>query len=166
MRAQRARRIRHLIAVLATISIGGVLAGCVPTQATSTPASPTIAPSASASAGLPAPRPKPTLDPTGTAQDNAAYFRAVGYALLHHHDNVKGRKIIDTFVKAGFNKKDMEITPDKTSIGLDAWNIEFSVRMNGTCLIGQSGNVDFHYFVAPLLSTGRCLIGRTRTIDW
>jgi hypothetical protein len=38
--------------------------------------------------------------------------------------------------------------------------------MNGTCLIGQAGNVGFQSFVAPLVSTGTCLIGLTRKIDW
>ena len=58
------------------------------------------------------------------------------------------------------------LTPDTTAVGLEADNIQFSVRMNNTCLVGQSGNVGYHSLAAPILSTGTCLVGNTRAIDW
>lgn len=106
------------------------------------------------------------LIPDGTAAENAPYFRAVGVRLLQHNENLKGRPIFDAFVEAGFVKKNMELTPDKTSIGLDAWNIEWSVKFGTTCIIGQAGNTKFHYFTGPVLSTGKCLFGTTRPITW
>jgi hypothetical protein len=73
---------------------------------------------------------------------------------------------VNWFVAHGFNKQNMEITPDKTSIGLAAWNIDFSVRFGKTCILGQAGNVGFQSSVVPILATGKCLIGQTRPIDW
>ena len=168
MADRRARGIRLLIGLVAAAALASSLAACGPSKpaSTSPTTEPTTAPSTSSTAVAPTPRPTPTLDLSGTAADNMPYFRKVGHALLDRNKDAKGRTIVDYFVKAGFIKKDMEVTPDKTSIGLDAWNIEFSVRINGSCIIGQAGNVGFHSFEAPLLSTGRCLIGRTRTIDW
>jgi hypothetical protein len=78
----------------------------------------------------------------------------------------KGKAIVNHFVAAGFTKRDMEITNDKTAVGLDADNIEFSVRINGSCIIGQSGNTSFQSFATSLLANGHCLVGKTRTINW
>ena len=110
--------------------------------------------------------PVPAYDPTGNASANLAYFVAIGHAKFSDHPDITGRTIVDDLVAAGFDKKAMEITPDKTSIGLQAWNIEFSVKLNGTCLIGQAGNVSFHAFATTVLASGHCLIGKTRKIDW
>ena len=143
------------------------LAGCVQSNSATEP----LAPPASVSAS-PVPTPSstspsiPVYDPEGSAAENLAYFNRVGHALLDHDEGADGQTIVNYFVAHGFDKKNMEITPDKTSIGLAAWNIEFSVKMNGTCLIGQAGNVKFQSTAAPLLSTGKCLIGQTRTINW
>jgi hypothetical protein len=42
------------------------------------------------------------------------------------------------------------------------------VNVADECLIGQNGPASdgFHSVVAPLLSTGLCLVGTTRPIDW
>jgi hypothetical protein len=108
----------------------------------------------------------PTLNPHGTALQNLAYFESVLHPLLDTAPTTPGRTIIDTLVAAGFEKSSMELTPDKTSVGLQADNVEFSIRMNGTCLVGQTGNVGFHAMAAPMLATGLCLVGKTRPIDW
>jgi hypothetical protein len=152
----------------ASIALGIVLivalAGCVqkpPTVISSPAAVPTASPSASA-AGV------PTYNANGTASDNLAYFDKVGHSLLDNNPtaNAQGMTIVNWFVAHGFNKQNMEVTPDKTSIGLAAWNIDFSVRFGKTCLLGQAGNVGFQSTVLPILATGKCLIGQTRTIDW
>ncbi len=80
--------------------------------------------------------------------------------------SAKGKAIIDHLASLGFAKDHMEVTPDKTAVGLDADNIEFSVKINKTCLVGQTGIVHFHAFAAPLLASNTCLIGKTRAIDW
>lgn len=133
------------------------LAGCVPTPA---PA-PTPTPTASSSdAGT------PTLDLQGTADENLAYFDYVNNAFIAQGGDLSGRPFIDNLVKAGFPKVDMEVTPDRTTVNLAADNVSFSVRLGNTCLIGQYGNTGYASTAQKLLSTGRCLVGTTRKIDW
>ncbi len=62
----------------------------------------------------------------------------------------------------------MQLTVDTTTIGLKANSIQFSVRLNGGCLVGQNGQGSGGYQseVTPLLATGNCLVGDTRPIDW
>jgi hypothetical protein len=69
-------------------------------------------------------------------------------------------------VASGFDKSQMELTADTTAVGLEADNIQFSVKINDGCLIGQNGNVGVHTVTAPVLATGTCLVGNTRAIDW
>ncbi len=150
------------LAIPVVAVLGLALAGCV--QKTPT-AVPSIVPTPSASSTNPA---IPVFDPDGTAKQNLAYFNEVGHALLDNNPTAQsqGETIVNWFVAHGFNKADMQVTPDKTSIGLAAWNIEFSVKMNDSCLIGQAGNTGFQSFATTVLSTGKCLIGTTRTINW
>jgi hypothetical protein len=150
-----------------------VLAGCV--QSSNSTATPKPVPSSTRSA---TPTPTPTgsatpstdagYNPSGTAEDNLAYFDKVGHELLDHNPtaNAQGETIVNWFVAHGFTKANMEVTPDKTSIGLAAWNIEFSVKIGDSCLLGQAGNVGFQSSVLPVLATGKCLIGTTRTINF
>lgn len=139
---------------LAAISVLA-LAGCAPKSAPT----PTATPSSSATAG-------PTLDPNGTAEQNLAYFDDVNKKFIAEGGDLSGRPFIDNLVKAGFQKSDMEVTPDRTTVNLAADNISFSVRLGKTCLIGQYGNTGYSSTAQKLLSTGRCLIGTTRTINW
>jgi hypothetical protein len=145
------------------IVVVAALAGCVQHAPSASTPIPTSMPSSSASAAA-----VPTYDPAGTANDNLAYFDKVGHALLDNNPtaSAQGMTIVNWFVSHGFDKANMEVTPDKTSIGLAAWNIDFSVRFGKTCLLGQAGNVGFQSAVVPVLATGKCLIGVTRTIDW
>ena len=153
-----------VLAASGALAVSLALAGCV---AGGTPSgiSPSPSPSTSAST-TPVTKGPPKLVPNGTAEQNVAYFRLIGHRLLDHHQDLKGKAIIDGYVRAGFDKKNMELTPDKTSIGLDAWNIEWSVRFGDSCIIGQAGNTRFQHFVGPVLSTGTCLFGTTRPITW
>jgi hypothetical protein len=131
----------------------------------------------SAIGGLPGPTPTatssatagsrgPALVPDGTAQNNKPFFDSVNEALLVENAKPDGRGFIDSLVAAGFAKKDMEVTPDKTAIGLDRDNIQFSVKFDTECLIGQFGNVGYHSTIAPVTQTDTCLVGTTRAIDW
>jgi hypothetical protein len=154
-------RRRAALVVPLVVAVSLVLGGCVQNTSTGKPhAVPTPNPSSTAVV--------PVYDANGTAKQNLAYFRLVGHSLLDNNSkaSAQGKTIVDWFVAHGFQKTAMQVTPDKTSIGLDAWNIEFSVEMNKTCLIGQAGNTGFQSFAAPLLATGKCLIGTTRTINW
>jgi len=154
---------RAALAVPLVVVLAAALTGCVQAPVAPTPVPvPTPSGTSSAAAAI------PTYDPTGTAQDNLAYFDKVGHALLDNNPtaNAQGETIVDWFVAHGFNKSNMEVTPDKTSIGLAAWNIEFSVKFGNSCLLGQAGNVGFQSSVLPVLATGKCLIGQTRPITW
>ncbi len=137
------------------------LAGCVPAAPAATQsatAGPTPTSSATAAA--------PTIDLTGTANQNRAYFDSVNEKFIAAGGDLSGRPFIDNLVKAGYPKVDMEVTPDRTSVNLAADNIQFSIRFGTTCLIGQYGNVGYASTVTTVLSTGRCLVGTTRPIDW
>ncbi|NEN06595.1 hypothetical protein G3T36_12025 [Diaminobutyricibacter tongyongensis] len=144
------------------------LAACMsppPPPPKSSPVS-SSAPSSSAST-----TPSPSalaLDPTGTAADNKAFFDDVNRAVLARNPAAVGRDFIDALVAAGFHKADMQLTVDTTTIGLKANSIQFSVRFNGGCLIGQNGDGSGGYqsAVTPVLATGNCLVGDTRPIDW
>lgn len=150
-----------------TIALIGALAlaGC-------SAASPAPGRSRVPSTAAPAPSPSgtPTASPrlvyTGTAQQNLPYFDRVNNQLIAAGGKPGGRSFIDALVGAGFVKADMEVTADTTTIGLAADNIQFSVRFNGSCLIGQYGNIGYASTVAPVLATGKCLVGKTRPIDW
>jgi hypothetical protein len=159
-----ATRTRRLRAGFVALGIAAVMAlvGC--TAAPEAPA-PAASPSASASA-LPTAAPAPALDPTGDATANLAYFDATNRALLAGTPTPTGREIIDTLVAAGFTKADMEVSPDVTVGNEAAGSIQFSVRLGSTCLIGQTGEAGYNALASPLLGTGKCLIGKTRTIDW
>lgn len=118
---------------------------------------PTSTPSASASAA-------PDDSAAGQKQRfdevNAVTIAAAGGG------NPGGRAFIDGLVAAGFDKAAMQVTPDTTAISLDADNVQFSLLIGPDCLIGQYGNVGYQSAVLPVLSTGACLIGNTRPINW
>ena len=97
-----------------------------------------------------------------------ALDRRLNRATLAAKPAAQGRDFIDALVAAGFNKADMQLTVDTTTIGLKANSIQFSVKLGDTCLIGQNGADagGYNSMVTPVLSTGACLIGQTRPIDW
>ncbi|MGO4594044.1 hypothetical protein AB4Z18_09505 [Leifsonia sp. 2TAF2] len=155
-------------ASVAGLSVALALTGCTggPAPTASHTAAPTVA---TATPTPTAPTPAPiALVPGGTAQENLPFFDKVNQATLAANPNAQGRDFIDALVAAGFTKADMQVTVDTTTIGLKANSIQFSVRMGDTCLIGQNGADAGGYssLVAPVLSTGACLIGDTRPIDW
>jgi len=113
--------------------------------------------------GVPA---DPELVPTGTAEDNKAYFDFVNKKLNKNNGAPNGRKIIDNLVDGGFDKDAMELTPDKTAINLDADTVEFTVLIDDSCLFGQWGSFGYKSTVLPVLSTGKCMVGKTRNITW
>jgi hypothetical protein len=124
-------------------------------------------PSSSASASpAPTEAPDPELVPAGDAEANLPYFDFVNRRLLETVPTPNGQQIVENLVAAGFAKADMEVTPDVTVGAEAAETIQFSVRANGTCLIGQTGAAGYNALAAPLLGTGKCLVGKTRTIDF
>ena len=141
-------------AVIAALTISA-LVGCVPT------AKPTGTPKPSSSSPN-----IPTIALNGTASQNKAYFDYVNKKFIDQGGDLSGRPFIDNLVKAGYDKVNMEVTPDRTTVNLAADNISFSIRFGTTCLIGQYGNTGYSSTAQKLLTTGKCLVGTTRKIDW
>ena len=148
------------------------LAGCTGESPT-TPAdtAETSAPVSSAPAeGTPAPSSPAAvaLVPGGSAQQNLPFFTQVVGTVWAGSGQVDGRAYVDALAGAGFDKGAMQVTPDESTIGNAAESIEFSVRLGADCLVGQVGPSigDPVTTVLPGLSSGGCLIGQTRPIDW
>lgn len=162
VRGARSRRAVGTVALVA-LALPGLLAlaGCAAPTATPTP---TLVPSEPSAA--PEQPTEGSIDLGGTAESNLAYFDKVNQALIAAGGTLDGRAFIDNLVEVGYPKDDLEVTSDSTAIGGAADNIAFAIRLNGTCLIGQYGNVGYASTTAKLLGTGRCLIGETRPINW
>jgi len=109
------------------------------------------------------PAPDPTLLKDGTATQNKPFFDFVNERTLRGHHDPVGADFIAGLAAAGFAKKDMQVTADKTSIGLTPGSLQFSVLWQHECLIGQYGADigGYHSEVAAPLQTGKCLVGDT-----
>jgi hypothetical protein len=151
-----------------SLASAGVVLLLALTACTSAPAGePAPNPSSSASASpTPTKAPDPVLVPAGDAEANLPYFDFVNRRLLETVPTPNGQQLVENLVAAGFAKADMEVTPDVTVGSEAAETIQFSVRANGSCLIGQTGAAGYNALAAPLLGTGKCLVGKTRTIDF
>jgi hypothetical protein len=112
--------------------------------------------------------PAAAFDPNASADDALAFFDSVNASTLAADADAGGRAVLDGLAVAGFDKAAMEVTADQTTIGNAADSIQFSVRWGDSCLIGQNGSAvgGYHSTLAPVLGTGRCLIGSTRPVDW
>ncbi|MCU1407990.1 MAG: hypothetical protein JWM23_70 [Microbacteriaceae bacterium] len=167
MQATHSRRSSGALFSLAgCILLGLALAGCSTTPPAA-PKSPGIAvETRSAPSGASAPA--PTLKPALSASENLAYFDSVATGVLAANPSAEGRAFIDALAAAGFDKTAMQVTFDSTAADLAADSIQFAVRFNGECLVGQTGPASggYHSVVTALLGTGRCLVGATRQIDW
>lgn len=152
------------------VAVVSALTGCA-AEAEPTPTSTTPVASASAT---PTSTPTPTtvpvvLVPDGSADDNVPLFRKVVKKVWASDDKVHGRAYVDALVKAGFSKKAMQVTEDLSTVGNAAESLQFSVLWHDDqCLIGQVGPETGAPVVEvmPELGDGRCLLGKTRTIDW
>jgi hypothetical protein len=112
------------------------------------------------------PAPDPTLSAESTTDEAKAFFDMTVSRHLEAGGAGDGRTVVDTLVVAGFDKSAMQVTADTTSIGREADTVQFSVLWGDDCLVGQTGATGFASEVAPVLGTGTCLVGTTRTIDW
>jgi hypothetical protein len=145
--------------LVAALVLAAALAGCSsPAPAPTTPPpvaveTPTSAPTQSA------------YDPDATADENLRFFDAAVEPLTDTKNLPAGEDVIDALVDVGFDRTTMELTPDKTAIGLDADSIEFSVKINGQCIIGQFGSFGYRSIVAAILATDTCLVGKTVTLE-
>ncbi|NNC10864.1 hypothetical protein HII28_03080 [Planctomonas sp. JC2975] len=143
-----------------------VLAGCTAPSENPATASTTGTPSPTATkSGVP--DVLPTLDPKASATKNLDFFDYVNNRTIAGNQNPSAQQFVDALAAAGFAKSDMQMTADKTTVNLAPGSVQFSVLINGGCLIGQFGTDigGYHSVVAPALSTGKCLIGDTVPIQ-
>jgi len=124
---------------------------------------PTTAPSAASADASGAP---PVLVPGGTAEENRPLFDAVSGGVVAADAGAGGRAFVDALVAAGFDRAALEVTDDTTAIGRAADSVQFAVRLGDGCIIGERSASGYGSVVAPVLGTGRCLVGETRAIDW
>ncbi len=146
-----------------TVLAAALLAGCAPEPPDQTQSE---APSDTAE---PTEAPTPTeFDPDGTAEDNLPLFSEIVNDVWASDDNIHGRVYIDALVDKGFDRTQMQVTSDITTIEWPAESIMFSVRVGEECLVGQIGpeTGDPVAIVQPALGEGVCLLGNTREIDW
>jgi len=163
LRIRRSRAAVAAAAGAAGLVLMLALAACTAAPDPGPTARPTSTPSGTAT---PTPEPDPVLVPTGDAEANLPYFDLVNKRLLDTVPTPNGQQLVENLVAAGFAKADMEVTPDTTVGSEAASTIQFSVRANGSCLIGQTGAAGYNALAAPLLGTGKCLVGKTRAIDF
>ena len=163
LRIRRSRAAVAAAAGAAGLVLMLALSACTTAPDPGPTARPTSTPSGTAT---PTPEPDPVLVPTGDAEANLPYFDLVNKRLLDTVPTPNGQQLVENLVAAGFAKADMEVTPDTTVGSEAASTIQFSVRANGSCLIGQTGAAGYNALAAPLLGTGKCLVGKTRAIDF
>lgn len=108
----------------------------------------------------------PVLRPGESAAANLQFFDLVGERYQASNGMGTSRSLVDYLVEKGFEKADIEVTRDATAINIPADAIVVSVRIKGECLIGQFSASAYSSTIAPLLGTGKCLVGETLPIDW
>ena len=146
--------------LVATVVGSLTLGGCALGPDIEPSATPSPTPTASAD-------PAPPFFPEGDAQDNKAYFDWVLEELAARDSGQPGRAMVNALDRAGFRKKSMQVTQDRTKTNLVADSVIVAVRMGRSCLIGQrTDDKKYYSTIEPVLKTGGCLIGTTRKIDW
>lgn len=107
-------------------------------------------------------------NPEGTASDNLPLFTAVINEVWAAHDQAWSMNFVDALAEAGFNRADMQVTTDTTTVDYPAETIQLAVRWGETeCLVGQFGPSTGEPITAvmPQLAEGRCLIGETVPLE-
>jgi hypothetical protein len=158
--------------IAALILVGGafgaaVVTGVITLWSSSPVAAPVQSPSPSPSP-TETPVPPPVYQPNADAAANQEYFDYVVEQLLATTPEADGRTVIDALIAGGFARDQMQVTFDRTNVDLVADSVQFSVRFDTQCLVGQNGAAAGGYSsaVLPVLGSGTCLVGATRQIDW
>lgn len=139
------------------------VSGCAQVQEVLAPAQPERKQTAAADAAT-------VYDPAGGAVGNQAFFARIAQEYAASDVELNGETMVNAFAAAGFNKEDMQVSFDKTQINLDTDAMFLAVRFEQECLIAQVGRAKRDYVtnLAPALGADKtkCLIGKTREIDW
>lgn len=168
MRAS-ARRASALIAAAAAIAT--LVVGCTPSPGPSgapesPPSSAAPAPSGSTPAE-PAPTEEPalTFEPAAEAEANLPVVETALAPLVSAGGIPAGRSVVDALTGAGIPLSALQVTPDRTAIGLPVDALLFSVRSGDSCVLGQFDGDGFTTTTAPALASGACLVGATASLD-
>ncbi len=160
---------RGLLVTVASLALAiGLTACAAQTPSPVVTSSPSATPSPGDTTPTPVPPAGPVYVPDGTAEENKPIFDLTNQNFFDQGGSVipEGRAVIDNLVSVGFDKASMQLTPDRTAINLPVDSLIFSVLIGEECLIGQYSATGYSTLLAPKLTTGACLIGITRTIDW
>lgn len=156
---------RVVLAASAVALLTSILVACAPEAAPSPEPSASVQPTPTAT-----PTPEaPAFYPDGTAEENLPLFTAVTEKVWASDEKYSGRAYIDALIAVGFDRAQMQVTNDQTTVGNPAESAQFSVRWGEEfCLIGQFGPSTGEPVTTIMdqLPEGRCLIGNTRPIDW
>ena len=95
--------------------------GCTAAPPPVASAAPSTAPDETAPATQSA---MPTLSPDLTASENLPFFDAVNLGVVAANASAGGRDFIDALVAAGFDKSQMEVTADRTTVDLQAGSVQ------------------------------------------
>jgi hypothetical protein len=169
MMARHAAQIRLIGVAGALLVTALTLVACAPVDNRPTPTptqSATGAPTVTATpTPTETPTPDPELVPGGTAGQNRPYFDFVLSTLVEASPEPASLEIVDTLEAAGFERAAMAVTPEKTRVGDPADSILVAVIVSGQCLLGQIAEEAVTTELADLLGTGKCLVGRTLSLD-
>ena len=116
----------------------------------------------------PAPVAPPTLRPELSADENLAYFDSVNLGVVAANRLAGGRDFIDALVAAGFDRAQMQVTADRTTVDLQADSVQFAVLFQGRVprrpIRPRIRRLPRRR--AARARHGGCLVGQTRPIDW
>ncbi|WP_367948839.1 hypothetical protein [Microbacterium sp. NC79] len=165
-----ALRSRTTVAVAVMAASAFMLTACTSSTAPgdSTSAAPTRTPDVGAQHPVvppvvPTPDPAAVFVPGGTAEENLPIFTKVVLDQWAAGSGTRSAAYIDALVATGFDLAAMETTASKTTLGNDVESLQFSVLIQGTCLVGQVGasTGDPVAVLLPELKDGGCLVAVT-----
>jgi ABC-type transport system substrate-binding protein len=157
---------RASVAVIALVAIAASLTGCssapVAAPSSSPTSTPTLAPTPTT---VPEPPPDAVFDPQADAETNRPVIDQVLVPLVATGAIPSGEQIVTALIEAGADVSILEVTADRTAIGLEVDSILFSVRLGDECILGQFDGDGYTSTTAPVLASGGCLIGTTVSLD-
>lgn len=157
-------------AIVSVAAVGLLLSACVGLSPEGSPGSASATRTPDVGAKQPVappvaqtPDPAATFVPGGTAEQNLPIFAKVVTDQWAAGSGTNSAAYVDALVATGFDLAAMETTSSKTTIGNDVESLQFSVLIQGMCLVGQVGpsTGDPIAVLLPELKDGGCLVATT-----
>ncbi|MFE6967229.1 DUF6993 domain-containing protein [Agromyces sp. NPDC057679] len=111
------------------------------------------------------PAPPPSYGETTTDAAAKLFFDDVA-GQVAATGSMDGAVYAAAFVAAGVPGELIEVTETRTPVGYEAETVQFSVRWEDRCVIGDVGHGKFTSQAIEATHYGTCLIGSTRPRDW